>query len=466
MEEVTMAIQKQKLAADILEYVGGVDNVCDVAHCMTRLRIVVKDEKAVQMKQLEKLEGVMKVAILGGQYQIVLGGIVDDIFDEVAAVCGDRVNINEEMIAENLDAETKKGRRSLLGMLVETISAIVTPIIPAMLACGFIKTLAVLFTVVFKVDEANSTIQVLNVVSDTLYAFFPVIIGWSAAKKFKTNMAVSLVIVALLVNPAFTGLFADGASVTFLGIPVTDVYYGSSVLPAILSIYLLSRVEMLLRKIIPGALRSIFVPFLSTLTVFPLLILAIGPIGVWGGNLFASLFTSMYDFSPILAGALIGGTWQILIIFGMHIAILGLVSVPNIAAYGRDTVIMTHAPSLICQVAAGLAVGLKAKNPEIKKNAITLSLTSFFAGSVVEPVMYGINLKYKRPFIAVCIGGAIGGAITGASLAGTTAAVAFSLYTIPAYLGAGFTGLLIGCGVGACVTFILTWIMGFDEKAI
>ena len=461
-----MAIQKQKLAADILEYVGGVDNVRDVAHCMTRLRIVVKDEKAVQMKQLEKLEGVMKVVILGGQYQIVLGGIVDDIFDEVAAVCGDRVNINEEMIAENLDAETKKGRRSLLGMLVETISAIVTPIIPAMLACGFIKTLAVLFTVVFKVDEANSTIQVLNVVSDTLYAFFPVIIGWSAAKKFKTNMAVSLVIVALLVNPAFTGLFVDGASVTFLGIPVTDVYYGSSVLPAILSIYLLSRVEMLLRKIIPGALRSIFVPFLSTLTVFPLLILAIGPIGVWGGNLFASLFTSMYDFSPILAGALIGGTWQILIIFGMHIAILGLVSVPNIAAYGRDTVIMTHAPSLICQVAAGLAVGLKAKNPEIKKNAITLSLTSFFAGSVVEPVMYGINLKYKRPFIAVCIGGAIGGAITGASLAGTTAAVAFSLYTIPAYLGAGFTGLLIGCGVGACVTFILTWIMGFDEKAI
>lgn len=458
-----MAIQKQKLAADILEYVGGVDNVRDVAHCMTRLRIVVKDEKAVQMKQLEKLEGVMKVVILGGQYQIVLGGIVDDIFDEVAAVCGDRVNINEEMIAENLDAETKKGRRSLLGMLVETISAIVTPIIPAMLACGFIKTLAVLFTVVFKVDEANSTIQVLNVVSDTLYAFFPVIIGWSAAKKFKTNMAVSLVIVALLVNPAFTGLFADGASVTFLGIPVTDVYYGSSVLPAILSIYLLSRVEMLLRKIIPGALRSIFVPFLSTLIVFPLLILAIG---VWGGNLFASLFTSMYDFSPILAGALIGGTWQILIIFGMHIAILGLVSVPNIAAYGRDTVIMTHAPSLICQVAAGLAVGLKAKNPEIKKNAITLSLTSFFAGSVVEPVMYGINLKYKRPFIAVCIGGAIGGAITGASLAGTTAAVAFSLYTIPAYLGAGFTGLLIGCGVGACVTFILTWIMGFDEKAI
>lgn len=461
-----MAIQKQKLAADILEYVGGVDNVRDVAHCMTRLRIVVKDEKAVQMKQLEGLEGVMKVVILGGQYQIVLGGIVDDIFDEVAAVCGDRVNINEEMIAENLDAETKKGRRSLLGMLVETISAIVTPIIPAMLACGFIKTLAVLCTVVFKVDEANSTIQVLNVVSDTLYAFFPVIIGWSAAKKFKTNMAVSLVIVALLVNPAFTGLFADGANVTFLGIPVTDVYYGSSVLPAILSIYLLSKVEMLLRKIIPGALRSIFVPFLSTLIVFPLLILAIGPIGVWGGNLFASLFTSMYDFSPILAGALIGGTWQILIIFGMHIAILGLVSVPNIAAYGRDTVIMTHAPSLICQVAAGLAVGFKAKNPEIKKNAITLSLTSFFAGSVVEPVMYGVNLKYKRPFIAVCIGGAIGGAITGASLAGTTAAVAFSLYTIPAYLGVGFTGLLIGCGVGACVTFILTWIMGFDEKTI
>lgn len=147
----------------------------------------------------------------------------------------------------------------------------------------------------------------------------------------------------------------------------------------------------------------------------------------------------------------------------MHIAILGMVSVPNIAATGRDNVIMTHAPSLMCQIAAGLAVSLKAKDPGIKRNAFALSITSFFAGSVIEPVMYGINLKYKKPFYAVCIGGAIGGAITGAAHAGTTAAVALSPYTWPVYLGQGFTGLMIGCLVGSIVTFVLTWIMGIDE---
>lgn len=461
-----MAINKNELSKNIITYIGDADNILDVAHCMTRLRIVVKDDKKVELKKLESLNGVMKVVILGGQYQIVLGGIVDEVFNEVVKLCGDKVHVNEAVIDEKSDAQQPTQKHSIISKLIETISSIVTPIIPAMLACGFIKTLAVLFTVVFKVDEANSTIHILNVFSDTLYAFFPIIIGWSAAKKFKANIAVSLVIVGLLVNPSFTALFNDGAKVVFLGIPVTNVYYGSSVLPAIFGIYLLSKLEIGLQKIVPNQLRSIFVPFLSALITVPLLILVIGPIGVWGGNLFASIFTSLYAFSPILAGALIGGTWQILIIFGMHIAILGLVSVPNIAKFGRDTVIMTHAPSLICQVAAGLAVGLKAKNPEIKKNATTLALTSFFAGSVIEPVMYGVNLKYKKPFIAVCIGGAIGGAITGASFAGTTAPVAFSLYTIPAYLGAGFTGLLIGCGIGALVTFALTWIMGIDESSV
>ncbi len=461
-----MAVNKKEIAEHIIEYIGGAENISDVGYCMTRLRVGVKDSEKVDVKKLEKIDGVIKVIILGNQYQVVLGGIVDEVFNEVAQLCGDKVNVEGEVADDGIDdtGSDHGDKRSVVGKLVETISGIVTPIIPAMLACGFVKTLSVLLTVVFKVSETNSTIQILNVFSDTLYAFFPIIIGWSAAKRFKTNMSVSLVIVGFLVNPAFTALFNDGAKVTFLGVPVTNVYYGSSILPAILSIYLLSKLEPALRKIIPGALRSIFVPFLSVLIIVPLLIVAIGPIGVWGGNLFASIFTGLYALSPILAGALIGGTWQILIIFGMHIAILGLVSVPNIAKFGRDTVIMTHAPSLICQVAAGLAVGLKAKNPEIKKNATTLALTSFFAGSVIEPVMYGVNLKYKKPFIAVCIGGAIGGAITGASFAGTTAPVAFSLYTIPAYLGAGFTGLLLGCGVGAAVTFVLTWIMGIDES--
>lgn len=453
----------KKMAKEIIDYVGGLDNIKEMSHCMTRLRLGLKDELKVKKHELETIDGVMRVVVIGGQYQIVLGGIVDEVFEEASKIVGDNVNVNKEMIQENLDSDTQRKKGKFIENLISLLSGIVSPIIPAMLAAGFISALAKL-AVLAGVSETNTTIQILTVAGDVLYGFFPIFIGWSAAKYFKANIAITIMVVGLLVYPNFTALFTNFESLKFLGVPVTNVYYGSSVLPAIFAAYLIAKCELILRKILPNALRSIFVPFLSALIVIPLLIVVIGPIGVWGGEVFANLFRSTYELSPILAGAIIGGVWQILIIFGMHIAILGLVSAPNIAMYGRDMIIMTHAPSLICQITAGLAVALKAKDKKIKKNALTLSLTSFFSGNVVEPVMYGINLKYKKPFIAVCIGGAVGGAITGAAGAGTSAAVAFSIYTFPVYLGAGFGGLMLGCIVGGLVTFILTYIMGINEK--
>ena len=453
----------RKLAETIISNVGGKDNVKDVSHCMTRLRFGLKDNTKVNTAELEKLDDVMRVVVIGGQYQIVLGGIVDEVFEETCKLLGDGVKINEQLIEENLDTDTTPKKVKPVEKLISLLSGIVSPIIPAMLAAGFITALAKL-AVLAGVPEANTTIQLLSVAGDVLYGFFPIFIGWSAAKYFGANISITLMVVGLLVYPNFSNVFANFENVNFLGLPVTNVYYGSSVLPAIFTAFLLAKLEKLLRKVLPNALRSIFVPFLSALITIPLLIVVIGPIGVWGGELFANLFRSTYELSPILAGAIIGGIWQILIIFGMHIAILGLVSAPNIAMYGRDTIIMTHAPSLICQITAGLAVALKAKDKKIKKNALTLSLTSFFSGNVIEPVMYGVNLKYKKPFIAVCIGGAVGGAITGAAGAGTVAAVALSIYTFPVYLGAGFGGLMLGCLVGGLVTFVLTYIMGIDEK--
>lgn len=453
----------RKLAETIISNVGGKDNVKDVSHCMTRLRFGLKDNTKVNTAELEKLDDVMRVVVIGGQYQIVLGGIVDEVFEETCKLLGNGVKINEQLIEENLDTDTTPKKVKPVEKLISLLSGIVSPIIPAMLAAGFITALAKL-AVLAGIPETNTTIQLLSVAGDVLYGFFPIFIGWSAAKYFGANISITLMVVGLLVYPNFSNVFANFENVNFLGLPVTNVYYGSSVLPAIFTAFLLAKLEKLLRKVLPNALRSIFVPFLSALITIPLLIVVIGPIGVWGGELFANLFRSTYQLSPILAGAIIGGIWQILIIFGMHIAILGLVSAPNIAMYGRDTIIMTHAPSLICQITAGLAVALKAKDKKIKKNALTLSLTSFFSGNVIEPVMYGVNLKYKKPFIAVCIGGAVGGAITGAAGAGTVAAVALSIYTFPVYLGAGFGGLMLGCLVGGLVTFVLTYIMGIDEK--
>ena len=462
------------MAKSIVENIGGKENIKSISYCMTRVRLSVYAHEKVDNEKLEKIPGVMKLILIGNQYQVVVGGIVNEVYDEIVSHIGMDVQTIGEVDEYNLDDEEymvsisdsnnkKKGIKDYLGLGIETISSIVSPIIPAMLAAGFVKTIAMIMTNVFGISDTNTTYQLLNVLGDTIYSFFPMIIGWSAAKRFNANIGVTLVLTGFLINPAFTSIFASSENVNFLGIPVTDVYYGSSVLPSIFSVYLLAKLERYFKKVLPPALRSVFVPFFSLLIVFPLLIMIIGPIGVWGGNVFASIFTGLHEFSPILAGAVIGGLWQVLIIVGMHIAILGLVSGPNIAKFGRDTVIMTHAPSLICQITAGLAVSMKAKNKKLKREAFSLSLTSFISGSVIEPVMYGVNLKLKKPFIAVLIGGAIGGAITGAAGAGTTAAVALSLYTFPAYLGEGFGGLMIGCAVGGLVTFLLAYFMGFDE---
>lgn len=461
------------IAKNILENIGGKDNLNAISYCMTRVRLTVKNDDKVSEEGLKKIPGVMRLVKLGGQYQLVVGGIVNEVYEEIVNHVGDSVVVGEQIqeyreedegYLSTEDANKDKSIKGYLGGGIEVISSIISPIIPALLAAGFIKTIAMIMLNIFGVSETNTTFQLFNTLGDTLYYFFPMIIGWSAANRFNANIGVTLLMTGFLVDPSFASIFGEVDAVSFVGVPVTNVYYGSSVLPAILSVYLLAKLERFFRTNLPPALRSIFVPFLSLLIVFPLLITVIGPLGVWGGNLFASLFTNLYAFSPIIAGAVIGGTWQILIIFGMHIAVLGLVSGPNIAAFGRDTVIMTHAPSLICQVTAGLAVSLKAKNKKLKREALSLSLTSFMSGSVVEPVMYGINLKLKKPFIAVLIGGAVGGAITGAAGAGTTAAVAFSVYTFPAYLGYGFTGLLIGSLVGGLITFLLTYFMGFDEE--
>ncbi len=456
-------VLKTELAEKIVELVGGEGNISSLTHCMTRLRFVIKNSTKIREEELKKLPEVIKIMDFGGQYQIVLGAIVEDIYQEISEKYNFSNNNNDENIKKD-EKDQHEQKQNVLDRLIGTLSGIFTPLIPAMLGMSFLKVLCIILEVFFEISDTNTTYAILIALSDTFFYFLPILVAWSAAKMFNANIGVSLMVVGLLIHPSFINLLGEnGEGITFLGIPVTEVSYASSVLPAILAILLLSKVEILLKRIIPKALNSLFVPFFSLLIVTPITILILGPIGNWGGTFITSVFTSLYDFSPILAGALIGGTWQILIIGGMHIVILSLVTVPNIASFGRDTVIVTHAPSLMCQYAAGLAVAAKTKNPQTRKTALSLTLTGFFGGSIVEPIMYGINLKYKKPFYFVLVGGAIGGAIAGGSFAGVTAPVALSIYSLPAYFGVGFVGLLIGALVGSLATFILTYMFGIDE---
>lgn len=457
-----------QLSKKILELVGGNENILSFTHCMTRLRFVFKDKAKVHHEEITNIPEVIKVMDFGGQYQIVLGAIVEDVYKEILKIKDVPGKEDKSSDSNIIDTKVKnnsnKKKHSIMDDLIGTLSGIFTPLIPAMLGMSFLKVLCIILNVFLGVTDSNTTYGILMTLSDSFFYFLPMLVAWSAARRFDANIGISLVIIGLLIHPNFIKLLTDNNDASFLNIPVTNVTYASSVLPAILSIYLLSKVEILLKTLIPKALNSIMVPFISLLVVAPVTILILGPIGNWGGTFITTIFTSLYEFSPILAGTLIGGTWQILIIGGMHIVILSLVTVPNIATLGRDTVIVTHAPSLMCQYAAGLAVAAKVKDAKIKKTALTLTLTGFFGGSIVEPVMYGINLKYKKPFYFVLVGGAIGGAIAGGSLAGVTAPVALSIYSLPAYFGVGFTGLMIGAVVGSLITFILTYLFGIEEK--
>lgn len=244
----------KQLAADIIEKVGGEDNIAEMSHCMTRLRLSLKDDQLVNKEALEQLPEVMRVVLLGGQYQIVLGGIVDEVFEEASGLVSEKVNVSTAMIQENLDAEVRKG--NVLERLISLLSGIVTPIIPGDVSgLGSSRPVAKL-AVLAGIPEDNSTIQLLSVAGDVLYGFFPIIIGWSAAKYFKANIAVTLMVVGLLVYPHFTALF-NGGAIDFLGVPVTNVYYGSSILPAICSAFLLAKLEWILRRILPNALERL-----------------------------------------------------------------------------------------------------------------------------------------------------------------------------------------------------------------
>lgn len=465
-----------KLATYIIEKVGTVSNIKSLAHCMTRLRVSVKDQSKVDEKALSKLDGVIDVVKVGDQFQIVLGGIVDDVFQETAK----QANIEEDgksFINEKLDdlpiePKNQEKPRSFwkrfgegISHCVTTLSAIFTPLIPAMLGAGLLKVVLIIANKFFGIGSTNSTYALLDILQNSFFYYMPILVGWSAAKRFKANTILSLMMIGLLIHPNLAMLFDKGA-VTFLGIHVTKITYTSSIIPAILCVYLLSKVEAWLRKILPPMLRSILLPLLTLLIVAPVTLIVLGPLGYWGGLLMTNIVTSFYNFSPILSGALIGGTWNILLITGMHMVLLGLVRNPNIATYGVDHVLVAYAASLMCQVSAGLAVAIRTKDPILKEKAFSLSLTSFFAGNVIEPVMYGINIKYKKPFYFTIVGGAIGGAIIGASGAGIYAPTAFSIYTLPAYMGPGFGGLIIGSLVGAAITFVLTYRYGLDEDTI
>ncbi|QDP39195.1 beta-glucoside-specific PTS transporter subunit IIABC [Radiobacillus deserti] len=466
----------EQLAKDIIENVGGKENVNSVVHCITRLRFKLKDESKANTDVLKNMDGVVTVMKSGGQYQVVIGNHVADVYKDVIEIGGFQA-------ASQDGAEEDSSDQNLFNKFIDIIASIFTPVLGVLAATGMIKGFNALFLSVGWLTEASGTYQILNAVGDSLFYYFPVFLGYTAIKKFGGSPFIGMAIGAALVYPDIVGVsagdplytifsgtvFESAIHIEFLGIPVILMTYSSSVIPIILAAYFASKVEKFFKRTIPDVVKTFLVPFATLLVVVPLTFLIIGPVATWAGNLVGLGVNAAFNLSPVIAGIIIGGFWQVFVIFGLHWGLVPL-AINNLSTQGYDPILAMMFAASFAQTGAVLGVWLKTREQKTKQ----LSIPAFISGifGVTEPAIYGITLPKKKPFIISCIAAAVGGAILG--LAGTKGYIigGLGIFGIPSYIGpegmdTGFWGMIISIVVAFILGFVLTYLFGLkrDEEA-
>lgn len=459
-----------RIAKDILENVGGKSNVTSVTHCFTRLRFVLKDESKAKKDVVEHLEGVISVVEAGGQFQVVCGAKVTKIYDEMVKLVGE---------SGQEPAEEKKQKFNL-NFVLQKISEIFTPLVPAIAAAGLIKGLlsAAAKLPMFDAFTATSTYTILNTASNIIFYFMPIFLAYTAAKALKCNEIIAMVIGAFLCHPTIDAMIQDvGTKSTIFGLPVikkaftigesTKVFsYTESVIPIILAVIVLYFLEKWLKKVIPEILQIILVPGISLIVMVPVTLVVVGPVGIYVGYAIQWLYQALYSFSPILGGIVVGGLWGVCVIFGAHRALLPI-GLNDVAISGTNTLMCFAGSANFSQAGAALGVMLKTKSVETKQVAAAATVSAALVG-VTEPAIYGCNLRLKRPMICAVIAGAAGGAIMGIGRAVNTGFANNGVLTIMSYYGEGtslsqFIAYLIGIAVAFFGAAILTYMVGFDE---
>lgn len=449
-----MAIDYKITANELVKELGGNENIVNVTHCATRLRFILNDEGIVDSDKVKRIPGVITTVQASGQYQVVIGNHVKDAFDFVMEL----VDVDGKQPMKN---EKKVG---VFSRIIDVISGIFAPFLYTLAACGILQGILGILVALNAIDTSAGTYQILNFVSWTAFTFLPVLIAITAAKKFGMNTYAAVVIACALVCPDYINMVNAGDPVYFLGIRVQLLSYTSSVIPIILAIWIASYVQKFFDKYLPIVVRNLFSPMFTIAIMVPLTLLAFGPIGNSIGGAIGGAYNFLYGLSPIIAGIIVGGLWEMLVIFGVHWGITP-VTVGNYASLGYDTFTGLQASAVFAQAGAALGVFLKTKDKEMKGVSASAAVTGLFG--ITEPAIYGVNLRLKKPMICGCIAGAVGGAIAGAFHAVSWGYNMPGIATIPAYFKAGhmgeFFGFLISIAVSFVLGVILTCVVGFEE---
>lgn len=447
----------QKSAKQIIEHLGGENNIVSLFHCITRLRFNLKDNSKVDRNALENLDCVMGVNLSGDQFQIIIGNKVTQI---CSAIQVELPHLKKSDDAKDGEGKEKK-RRNPVSSALEIISGIFSPIIPAIAGAGIMKGLLSLFISFGWVANTNQTYLILSAISDGVFYFMPIVIAYSSGLKFGANPYLSVALAATLFHPTLVTLLKSGDPVTFFEIPVSAVSYAGSVIPIILSIWLLSYVEGFFNKIIPSAVKTMFVPLISLLIVAPVMLIFIGPAGITVGNALSGGIIWLVENMGPLAGIIVGGTLSLMIITGMHYVLVPII-INNISKLGYDPFKIIMYVANFGQAGAAFGVFLRSRNKKTKSLAISTSFSALMG--VTEPAMYGINIRFKRPFAAALIGGACGG---GVALFFGVKAYAYALSGLPglpALVGPTFGWALLSLAVAFSVATTATLLLGFEEK--
>lgn len=446
------------LASTIITNVGGKENVSQVVHCATRLRFRLKDESKANTDVLKKTPGVLSVISAGGQYQVVIGPDVGEVYQEVVDQGG------FESLAQVPDDEPAKEeggkKQSKLSQALEFIASIFQPIIPAITAAGLLKAILALLVVLNAIDTSGQTYILLSAIADSAFYFLPILLGASAAKRFKCNEFIAMALGGILVYPTFVSMVSEakaaGTAIHLLGIPITLATYSSSVIPIILGVWFMSYVEKFMNKISPKAIKFFSVPLVSLLVSAIVTLSVLGPLGTWIGNGIAAFFTFLNNHASWLVPTLVGTLNPLLVMTGTHYGLIPI-GVNNLATAGFDTVVGPGMlASNVAQGTAGLAVAVRSKNKQTKELAGSAGLTGVLG--ITEPVLYGINLRFIYPLIGAMIGGFAGGLYMGITHVGRYASGSPGLLVLPAYIGGDGWGNFINACIGTVIAMLVSFI--------
>ncbi|MET3075902.1 PTS transporter subunit EIIC [Pantoea leporis] len=489
-----MAIDYADSAKEIVRLIGSDNNVISVTHCATRLRFVLKDYSLVEVESLKRVKGVITAMQASGQMQVVIGNHVGDAYREV-----------QNLLTIDESAAVPQPNIDIVSRIMDIISSIFAPFLYPLAACGVLQGIISLLTAIDLMDPASGTYRILNFVSWTGFTFLPVMVAFTAAKKFNVNPFTAVISACALVSPDYlnmltankiltansadpavqalmkgavenpeiskvmvqiVGIPLDAAPLTFMGLPVEYLSYTSSVILIILMVWGMSYVQRFFERLLPMVIRNLFTPMFCLAIMVPFTLLAFGPIGNMIGGAIGGVYNILYHLSPAIAGFVVGALWMPLVTLGVHWGITP-VTVGNYATLGYDTFTGLQASAVFGMAGAVLGVYLKAKDAELKRMALSAGVTALFG--ITEPAIYGVALRLKRPMICGCLAGAAGGMIAGAFNAVSWSYCIPGIAVLPVFFKEGhmtqFLGFLVSIFVAFILGMVFSWVAGFKENS-